>query len=119
MLQPLHSSIDGVVSARSANRLRAFRREIENAFPGELEDVLLFGSRARVEAKRGSDFDVAVIFRNDRNGSEVRERLSDIAYQFVRVGTPIRPLLIFLREFQAKESLPIFNNVARDGISIS
>jgi hypothetical protein len=32
--------------------------------PGRIEDVLLFGSRARGDAERGSDYDVAVLVRN-------------------------------------------------------
>jgi hypothetical protein len=32
--------------------------------PGQIEDVLLFGLRARGDSKRGRDYDVAVLVRN-------------------------------------------------------
>lgn len=111
--------IESVVSLRSATRLRAFRHDLERAFPGQLNDVLLFGSRARGEAGRGSDYDVAVVFAHDENDPAIGQKLSDIAYRFVRMGMSIRPVALLSEEVSATSRLPIARNIARDGIRIT
>jgi predicted nucleotidyltransferase len=52
-----------VVTDRAAAHLRAFRREAERALPGKIASVVLFGSRARGDARRDSDYDIAVLIR--------------------------------------------------------
>jgi len=50
-----------VVTDKAAVHLRAFRRDAEHALPGKIAGVVLFGSRARGDARRDSDYDVAVL----------------------------------------------------------
>ncbi len=52
-----------VVNDKAAAHLRAFRRDAERALPGKIVGVILFGSRARGEARRDSDYDVAVFIQ--------------------------------------------------------
>jgi predicted nucleotidyltransferase len=56
--------LDDMVSGRAAVRLRAFRRDAERLFPGRISHVILFGSRARGDARRDSDYDVAVFIKD-------------------------------------------------------
>ncbi|MDP4023379.1 nucleotidyltransferase domain-containing protein [Methylobacterium sp. NEAU 140] len=111
--------IDAVVSARSAMRLRSFRQDVERAFPDRLSDVLLFGSRARGEVRRGSDYDVAVVFSDGGRDPDIPRKLSDIAYRFVRMRMPIRPVALLSEQVSATSPLPVARNVARDGIPIA
>jgi hypothetical protein len=63
-------------------------------------EVLLFGSRARGDAKKGSDWDVAVVVQ-DHDGSEARKTrraalnvLADIALPDIATGFHLRPIVI-------------------------
>jgi uncharacterized protein len=57
--------------------LRRLKAELERLYGDRLERVLLFGSRARGDARPDSDWDVTVFLRGyDRNFDEYR-RLSD------------------------------------------
>ena len=46
-MPPTRHTVDEILPARPARRLRVFRRAVERALPGRVDDVLLFGSRAR------------------------------------------------------------------------
>ena len=54
--------------------VRAFRREAEAAFPGEVLEVWLFGSKARGDATDDSDIDLLVVTASDdwRKGDAIR-----------------------------------------------
>lgn len=110
--------LDSLVSRTSANRLRTFKQDVEQAFPGQLDRVLLFGSRARGEATSGSDYDVAVVFFSATSIAGARPILSDIAFRFVRVGTPIRPIAICANDVSLSSVIPVARNIARDGVVI-
>ncbi len=69
------------LSRTARARLLAFRRELVEALPGFVEDVILFGSRARGEARVDSDYDVAVVMSGGlANDRDVHRRISDIAW---------------------------------------
>jgi predicted nucleotidyltransferase len=44
--------------------LKRFRAALDALYGGRLERVVLFGSRARGEARQDSDYDVAVFLRD-------------------------------------------------------
>jgi uncharacterized protein len=111
-------ALDKLVSVRSAVRLRAFRREVELAFPGMIDRVVLFGSRARGEARRDSDYDVAVLFKGGERTSTARALLSDLAYRHMLAGVHIRPLALLVDDVCEDGPLPVCRNIARDGFTI-
>ena len=106
------------VPVAAHRRLQAYRRAVEQALPGLVEDVILFGSRARRTARRGSDYDVAVVLReysvNDHMA--IRFVLADAAYEHVVAGVPISPIPIELGYLQSIS--PLASEIARDGVSI-
>lgn len=107
------------ISRRAAARLRAFRMEVERALPGQVEHVVLFGSRARHSAKSTSDYDVAVLLGNDASPPpRLGHVLSDLAYPHVRAGIPIRAIALTTSAVNPQSPIPIARNIARDGIEI-
>jgi uncharacterized protein len=109
-------TVDEVLPHRPARRLCAFRRALERALPGRIEDVLLFGSRARGDAKRGSDYDVAVLVRDLSDRPAVQRVLSDTAYPNVVAGLYLRPLPL-PADYLASAS-ELADDIRRDGVTV-
>ncbi len=86
--------LTGVVTDRAAAHLRTFRRDAEQALPGKVTGVVLFGSRARGDARRGSDYDVAVFIRELDDRRAIDHTLADMAYSHILAGFHIRPVAI-------------------------
>ena len=55
-----------------------FRAALNNAYGPRIERVVLFGSRARGDARPDSDYDVAVFLRGLDNFGEEAERIAEI-----------------------------------------
>ena len=56
----------------SAELLQQFRTDAERLYPGRLGRAVLFGSRARGDAREDSDWDVALFIKDFDRGRESR-----------------------------------------------
>jgi predicted nucleotidyltransferase len=74
-----------------AAELHQFRADVERAFPGRLRGAVLFGSRARGEARDDSDWDVALFIDGFDRGRESR-RLNLLAVPYHLRGVVVSPL---------------------------
>jgi len=96
--------------------VREFKRRAEQALPGRLEKVVLYGSRARGEARRHSDWDVAVFIRGTVAPAEART-LSHIGSDlFFDRGWNIHPIALPARR-EGEDSF-FLRSVRRDGIAV-
>lgn len=59
--------------------LRRFRKALDSMYGSRLDRVVLFGSRARGDARPDSDYDVAVFLRNMSDRFAEMDRLADLA----------------------------------------
>ena len=78
-----------VVSGQAVESLRTFSREVRRALPGRIAGVVSFGSRARGDARRDSDYDVAVFVNDLHDRRNVDHMLSDVAYPHILRGVHI------------------------------
>ena len=62
--------------------VREFRRRAERMLPGRVVGVVLYGSRARGDARADADWDIAVFF-DGRPTSQDRRLLSDIGFDLM------------------------------------
>jgi hypothetical protein len=108
-----------VVRPRAAARLRKFRREVEARFPGRVVDVILFGSRARGDARADSDYDVAVLIEDLEDRRMARHALSDITYPYMLTGFHIQALAFPETYLTIEQPGMLARNIARDGISVT
>jgi predicted nucleotidyltransferase len=117
---PFKRQLTKAVTGKAVARLRAFRRDAEHALPGKVASVLLFGSRARGDARRDSDYDVAVlIYGLDHNRRSIDHTLADTAYRHILAGFHIRPVSI-PADYLAKSPRSSFAlELLRDGIVVS
>jgi predicted nucleotidyltransferase len=110
--------LSNVVTGRVAARLRTFRREVERALPDKVARVVLFGSHARGDAGRDSDYDVAVFIRDLVERRSVDHTLADTAYRHILEGVHIRPFAVPADYLESRSRDALAMSIARDGISV-
>jgi predicted nucleotidyltransferase len=94
-----------------------FARQVRERLGPRVREVVLFGSRARGDARDDSDYDVVVVV--DRHSPEVRETLLAIEVDLLdRYGSLVACLLRDERQWAASQGLPIGLNVAREGVTL-
>jgi predicted nucleotidyltransferase len=92
-------------------RLRA---ALEMAYGSRIERVVLFGSRARGEARPDSDYDIAVFLKEAGSFWKESGRLADIGTDILYdTGAVINALP--LRAGLGREHGPLTRELARDG----
>jgi len=97
------------------NQIKALARE--TAPKGS--QVLLFGSRARGEAQKGSDWDILIVLPK---GRLEQYDYDTVSFPFVELGWEmnerINPVMYTQDEWNASRITPFYDNVVRDGISL-
>lgn len=81
--------------------------------------VYLFGSRARGEAHKGSDWDILIVlpkkFLQQSDYDQVSYPLVELGWI---LGEQINPIVYTQNEWEANRITPFYDNVQRDAISL-
>jgi predicted nucleotidyltransferase len=97
--------------------LSRFRAALDEAYGGRVERVVLFGSRARGDARPDSDYDVAVFLKDlDNFGQEARriaEIETDILYD---TGAVINAMPFKAQSYQERTGL--MGELRREGVDL-
>jgi predicted nucleotidyltransferase len=107
------------VSSKAVAHLRAFKNEIDQVLPGKIERVLPFGSRARGDARRNSDYDVAVFVRHLDNQRSTNHLLADAAYPHILKGVFIRPVALPVDFLTGSQRSSLSISIELEGIAIT
>jgi predicted nucleotidyltransferase len=97
--------------------LRRLKAELERLYGDRLERVLLFGSRARGDARPDSDWDIAVFLRGYDGNREEWSRLSDLGFDLMMETGIGLSLKLFAPEELTERTL-FMHNLRRDGIEL-
>jgi len=97
--------------------LRRFRAALSELYGDQLDRAVLFGSRARGEARDDSDYDVAVFLRALPNVWRERMRLADLRVDFLDetgafFDTKPYPVAAW------QDRTPLMHEIRRDGVDL-
>ena len=97
--------------------LTRFRDALNTAYRERLDRVVLFGSRARGDARIGSDYDVAVFLKKSGGFWEEAGRLARIETEILYdTGAVVNALPFPAEAYDAQTSLML--EVRRDGLAL-
>jgi len=98
-------------------KARYFASRLRERLAHHIRHIILFGSRARGDAREGSDYDFVVIL--DENTPEFERAVLDTEVEFLnRFDTLSSSLVYDTPEWEARKKFPIGLNVAREGIAV-
>jgi predicted nucleotidyltransferase len=97
--------------------IETFAREAKRRIGPSLQEMTLFGSRARGDARQTSDYDVLVIV--DEKTPEIRDQLLDIEVEILdRYQALVASVLRSADEWRRSEGYPLAINIRREGIRL-
>src|SRR5277367_6343264 len=91
-----------------------FRAELENVYGDKIERVILFGSRARGDARPDSDYDVAVFLTDIVDRWAEANRIANIATDIMDAAGVFIHAMPYRAEAY-KERTPLMHEVRREG----
>ena len=99
--------------------VRTFREQADAAFPGEILEVWLFGSKARGDATEDSDIDLLVVTASDdwRKGDAIRRIGYDLDAEIgCKLSIQVLPIahVRYLRE----NRFQFVRNIQQEGVAI-
>lgn len=97
--------------------LSRFRAAVADAYGERVERVVLFGSRARGDARPDSDYDVAVFLHDMADWGQEANRLADICTDLLyQAGRFIHAMPY--RAGAHRERTPLMHEIRHDGIDL-
>jgi len=96
--------------------LRRFRDAVAELYGPALDRVVLFGSRARGDAREDSDYDVAVFLKEIDNLWAEWKRLSVLQVRFLDEGVYIEAIPFRTSDYEKRT--PIMHEIRKDGLTL-
>ena len=98
--------------------LKRFRDAVVEIYCERLERVVLFGSRARGDAQRDSDYDVAVFLRDMTNRDAEMNRLADPATDVLYNDGQFIHAMPYRARCYNDERMPLMHEICAEGIDL-
>src|SRR6516165_2707233 len=98
--------------------LTRFRQALGRLYGERLERVVLYGSRARGDARPDSDYDVAVFLRDMPDRVAELYRLADLSTAILEDGGEFIHAMAYPAGFYDDEGMPLMYAVRAEGIDL-
>jgi len=95
-----------------------FRRALDKIYGDKLERVVLFGSRARGNARPDSDYDVAIFLKDMPDRWKELDRLADLRVTILEEDGPFFDALPYLSTTYKDKSMPLMHEIRQYGVDI-
>ena len=96
-----------------------YRKALADEFPGLVEEILVFGSKARGEAAPDSDLDVLLIIRNQ--AAHLKRDLRRTGYLLAATSDAVPSILAYSKEeweSRKRSGSPFRKAVERDAVKV-
>lgn len=107
------------LTSRDQVWLRDYRKVLDRDYPGLVQQIILFGSKARGTAREDSDLDLVVVIRD---GDRLVKGQVAMAGYDLAIGTDVVPSFIVYTDAEwgrlAAGRAPFWQVVARDGVTV-
>jgi predicted nucleotidyltransferase len=97
--------------------LQLFRAALQDIYGSRIERVVLFGSRARGDAREDSDYDVAVFLRDLPDVWAERLRLADLRVDFLDATGAFFDAKPYATD-DYQDRTPLMSEIRRDGVEV-
>jgi predicted nucleotidyltransferase len=90
----------------------------EHKYPGA--EVYLYGSRARGDAQKTSDWDLLVLLDKDKVSFDLETQIMDDFYELeLQTGAVLSPLIYGKKEWLHKYKItPLFKAISKEGLKL-
>jgi predicted nucleotidyltransferase len=94
--------------------LAAIKDGLHAVLSDNTKQIILFGSRARGDAERDSDYDILLLV--DKKSRLLEDNVDSIAYEMLeRYGVVVTIFADEVKAFQRDQSEPLFCNIRQEG----
>jgi predicted nucleotidyltransferase len=98
--------------------LKRFRATLDEIYGGRLERVVLYGSRARGDARPDSDYDVAVFLHDLPDRITELYRLADLSTAILEDGGAFIHAMAYPAGFYDDQRMPLMYAIRAEGIDL-
>jgi uncharacterized protein len=97
--------------------LRRFRQAVVAAYGDRLDRIVLFGSRARGDARPDSDYDIAVFLCDLPDRMQAMNRLADIGTDLLYESGHVIHAMPYRADSYGERS-PLMGEIRREGVEL-
>jgi uncharacterized protein len=109
---------NGASMAATDPILTGFRQAIQELYGTRVERIVLYGSRARGDAKLDSDYDIAVFLRNLSSRWQEVRRIADIELSILDETGATVHAMPYPAESWKDPSSPLMREIRKDGVDL-
>jgi predicted nucleotidyltransferase len=106
------------MSAKIQKILKKLKKELLRIYGESVESIILYGSRARGDARDDSDIDILIVLNKDFNYSEILRLSSQLISSFSLENDVVISRAFVTKTQYDKLQSPFLMNVRREGVPV-